>query len=84
MQLESDAKPKKKRKKKVQDIKLLIDLLLDKLCIWQSVEQDEDVSYLAKGSKFGDTLDANSSKSASGDRLQNFCIEVIVPLYVAL
>ncbi|KAF2813296.1 uncharacterized protein BDZ99DRAFT_438346 [Mytilinidion resinicola] len=82
-QQESQAKPKKKRQKKVQDIKLLIDLLLDKLCIWQSVEQDEDVSYQAKGSKSGDALDANSSKSANGDRLRSFCVEVIVPFYMS-
>ncbi|KAF2496163.1 hypothetical protein BU16DRAFT_509008 [Lophium mytilinum] len=82
-QQESQAKPKKKRQKKVQDIKLLIDLLLDKLCIWQSVEQDEDVSYQAKGSKSGDALDANFSKSANGDRLRSFCVEVIVPFYMS-
>ena len=77
---DSEAKSKKRKPKKLQDIKLLIDLLLDKLCIWQSVEQDESVAFQAKPSKHGEALDTNSIKAANGDRLRNFCIEVIVPL----
>ena len=76
---DSEAKSKKRKPKKLQDIKLLIDLLLDKLCIWQSVEQDESVSFQVKP-KYGEALDTNSTKAANGDRLRNFCIEVIIPL----
>ncbi|KAF2637002.1 hypothetical protein P280DRAFT_472519, partial [Massarina eburnea CBS 473.64] len=66
---ESQPKPKK-RKKKLDDINLLLDLLLDKLCIWQSVEE-------------AGILDFDAPKQGgSSDRLQSFCIEVIVPFYM--
>ncbi|KAF2731156.1 hypothetical protein EJ04DRAFT_514753 [Polyplosphaeria fusca] len=68
---EMDAKPKR-RKKKLDDIKLLLDLLLDKLCIWQTVEEDEIFDFEAR----------SSGKAGSGDRLQSFCVEVIVPFYM--
>jgi DNA replication regulator SLD3 len=71
------AKPKKKRQKKPQDLKLLLDLLLDKLCIWQSVEQDE---FIAPESKADHQMTANSVKASNGDGLRDFCTEVIIPL----
>ncbi|KAF2463159.1 uncharacterized protein BDR25DRAFT_347377 [Lindgomyces ingoldianus] len=70
-QRETQEKPKK-RKKKLDDINLRLDLLLDKLCIWQSVDQDELIDFDAKSSK----------KEGGGDRLQSFCIEVIIPFYM--
>lgn len=78
-----EAKPNKKKRKKLQDIKLLIDLLLDKLCIWQSVEEDESISFQAKPSKYSESLDTNSIKAVNGDRLRSFCVEVIVPFYMS-
>ncbi|KAF2448009.1 hypothetical protein P171DRAFT_429592 [Karstenula rhodostoma CBS 690.94] len=71
---ESQSKPK--RKKKTDDVNLLLDLLLDKLCIWQSIEQDGVLDFDA--SKHDEGLDGSSGK----DRLQSFCIEVIVPFYM--
>ncbi|KAL5389944.1 hypothetical protein DPSP01_002003 [Paraphaeosphaeria sporulosa] len=71
---ESQSRPK--RKKKIDDVNLLLDLLLDKLCIWQSIEQDGVLDFDA--SKQDEKLDGSSGK----DRLQNFCIEVIVPFYM--
>ncbi|KAF1994619.1 hypothetical protein P154DRAFT_526963 [Amniculicola lignicola CBS 123094] len=69
------AKPKK-RKRKLDDIQLLLDLLLDKLCIWQSVEQDAIFDFDAKA-----PVDP-TGKGGSADRLQSFCLEVIVPFYM--
>ncbi|KAF9741026.1 hypothetical protein PMIN06_006610 [Paraphaeosphaeria minitans] len=71
---ESQSKPT--RKKKTDDVNLLLDLLLDKLCIWQSIEQDGVLDFYA--SKQDEGLVGSSGK----DRLQNFCIEVIVPFYM--
>lgn len=70
-QAQSLAKPK--RKKKLDDVKLLLDLLLDKLCIWQSIEQEGVLDFDANKEEDG---------SAANDRLQSFCIEVIVPFYM--
>jgi DNA replication regulator SLD3 len=76
---ETQAKPKK-RKKKLDDINLQLDLLLDKLCIWQSVEQIGILDFDSKPS--WQTGAGNASKSGS-DRLQSFCVEVIIPFYIS-
>jgi hypothetical protein len=77
-----DPKPKpSKRKKKLDDIDLLIDLLVDKLCIWQSVEQDDVISFDARTSKYGGG--ETPGNTSSGDRLQSFCVEVVVPFYMS-
>ncbi|KAF2652876.1 hypothetical protein K491DRAFT_695208 [Lophiostoma macrostomum CBS 122681] len=72
----------KKRKKKLEDVKLLLDLLLDKLCIWQSVDQDGILDFDSKLSKLDDGSNM-SGKGGSSDRLQGFCVEVIIPFYVS-
>ncbi|CAI6248519.1 unnamed protein product [Periconia digitata] len=64
-----------KRRKKLDDINLRLDLLLDKLCIWQSIEKDGILDF-----------DATAANQETGmhngnDRLQSFCVEVIVPFY---
>ncbi|EKG11324.1 DNA replication regulator Sld3 [Macrophomina phaseolina MS6] len=84
-QAESQAAPAKKRKlKKPQDLNVLLDLLLDRLAIWQSVEQDETLTKVSKaGSGKNDTLTPNSSKTGTSDRLKNFCVEVILPFYMS-
>ncbi|KAF2746468.1 hypothetical protein M011DRAFT_468557 [Sporormia fimetaria CBS 119925] len=77
-QAETQTTTSNKRKKKSEDISLLLDLLLDKLCIWQSVDQDGILDFDKKGDgaeKVG--------QAGAGDRLQNFCVEVIVPFYMS-
>jgi DNA replication regulator SLD3 len=73
---ESQAKPKK-RKRKLDDMKLVLDLLLDKLCIWQSVDSDGILDFDTKPSK------RDNSTDGSSDRLQSFCLEVIIPFYMS-
>ncbi|GME25533.1 DNA replication regulator Sld3 [Neofusicoccum parvum] len=71
---------KKRKPKKPQDLNVLLDLLLDRLCIWQSVEQDETLVKVSKpGSGNNSALTPNSSKSGTSDKLKNFCVEVILP-----
>lgn len=74
-QVESQERPQAKpqRKKKLADAHLLLDLLLDKLCIWQSIEQEGVLDYDTKKEDEG---------TAANDRLQSFCVEVIVPFYM--
>ncbi|KAF2120561.1 DNA replication regulator SLD3-domain-containing protein [Lophiotrema nucula] len=71
----------KKRKRKLDDVKLQLDLLLDKLCIWQSVDKDEIFDFDMSPQRAGDA-DAQG-RSGSKDRLQSFCVEVIVPFYMS-
>ncbi|KAH7130701.1 DNA replication regulator SLD3-domain-containing protein [Dendryphion nanum] len=80
-QAESQNKPKK-RKRKLDDVKLQLDLLLDKLCIWQSVDQEGILDFDVKISKDGGSNDV-SGKGENSDRLQSFCVEVIIPFYVS-
>ncbi|OJD38626.1 dna replication regulator sld3 [Diplodia corticola] len=82
---EPQAAPIKKRKpKKPQDLNVLLDLLLDRLCIWQSVEQDETLVKVPKSSNGkNDTLTPSSGKSETSDKLKNFCVEVILPFYMS-
>ena len=75
-QEESQAKPKK-RKRKMDDVKLVLDLLLDKLCIWQSVDSNGILDFDTKPSKRDNGTDGSS------DRLQSFCMEVIIPFYMS-
>jgi len=77
---DSQAKPKK-RKKKLDDVNLLLDLLLDKLCIWQSVEQDGVVDLNSKYSN-QDAGTGGAEHNGGNDRLQSFCGEVIIPFYM--
>jgi hypothetical protein len=67
-----EAKTTPKRKKKEQDLSLLLDLLVDKLTIWQSVEHGGDFLSLAQIS--------GQRGSQSKDWLGSFCTEVIIPL----
>ncbi|KAL1637994.1 hypothetical protein SLS58_009111 [Diplodia intermedia] len=78
------ASVKKRKSKKPQDLNVLLDLLLDRLCIWQSVEQDETLVKVPKsGSGKNDTLTPSSGKSETSDKLKNFCVEVILPFYMS-
>ncbi|KAF2691245.1 hypothetical protein K458DRAFT_412546 [Lentithecium fluviatile CBS 122367] len=77
---DSQAKPKK-RKKKLDDVNLLLDLLLDKLCIWQSVEQEGVLDFDSKASN-QDVGMGGTGQEGGNDRLQSFCIEVIIPFYM--
>jgi len=65
-----------KPRKKTVDLNLLLDLLLDKLSIWQSIEQ---VSGNRQKSN-SQTAQISSEKPVDQDILGTFCIEVIVPL----
>ncbi|OAL50525.1 hypothetical protein IQ07DRAFT_621294 [Pyrenochaeta sp. DS3sAY3a] len=74
------AKPPK-RQKKLDDINLQLDLLLDRLCIWHATEEvgiiDFDIGPSKNTEGFG-----GSSKNRVNDRLHSFCVEVIIPFYV--
>jgi hypothetical protein len=71
---------KKKRKgKKPLDLCLQLDLLLDKLSIWQSIEQD-NVTAGREGIHDLSSRD-NVDKLQDRDLLASFCIEVVIPFF---
>ncbi|KAK8250270.1 DNA replication regulator SLD3-domain-containing protein, partial [Phyllosticta capitalensis] len=83
-QVDSQPPEKKKRKKKAQDLHVLLDLLLDKLCIWQTVEQDEMLVKISKSGQGGTAAaeTPNSTKAGTSDKLRGFCVEVMIPFYM--
>ncbi|KAL6708438.1 hypothetical protein ACN47E_002701 [Coniothyrium glycines] len=81
-QIPDEHPPKtKKRKKKLDDISVQLDLLLDKLCIWHATEEAGILDFEANPSKHTENIDA-SGKSNGNDRLHSFCVEVIIPFYI--
>jgi hypothetical protein len=68
-----------KKPKKPKDLSLLLDVLIDRLCIWQSMNQDE-------GKRPGNELLSSSIEGwkdqyyGGSDHLRDFCKEVIIPL----
>ncbi|KAH6615208.1 DNA replication regulator SLD3-domain-containing protein [Boeremia exigua] len=77
---ESQTQPKK-RKKKLDDIALQLDLLLDKLSIWHATEEAGILDFDNKAAKQQDN--ANGDGKSGSDRLHSFCVEVIVPFYMS-
>ncbi|KAF1837214.1 hypothetical protein BDW02DRAFT_566267 [Decorospora gaudefroyi] len=71
----------KRRKRKLDDINLQLDLLLDKLCIWHATEELGILDFETKPSEQNDGHE-RTSKNDSNDRLHSFCVEVIIPFYV--
>ncbi|KAK4888561.1 hypothetical protein LTR27_012569 [Elasticomyces elasticus] len=68
---QAPAEGKKQKAKKVQDLPALLDVLLDRLCIWHSVDFHSPVK------KIGDD---NGNIS---DELRSFCVDVIIPFYMS-
>ena len=71
---------KKTKAKKSQDLNVLLELLLDRLCIWHTVSFEESLSTdMAKG------RDKNNPSGAKveNDKLRDFCTEVIIPFYAS-
>lgn len=56
--------------KKKQDLKMHLDLLVDRLCIWHTVA-------------FDDFSDDKQPGKKTNDKLRDFCVEVIVPFYAS-
>jgi DNA replication regulator SLD3 len=71
------------RSKKPLDLAVLIEVLVDRLCIWQSVADEEGIaaSSMEKGSKISmRSADPSKTHGHAADTLRDFCTEVIVPL----
>ncbi|KAK4547258.1 hypothetical protein LTR36_000913 [Oleoguttula mirabilis] len=68
------AEGKKMKTKKLQDLPALLETLIERLCIWHSLESS---SPAKAGGAYGDN-NADGGK----DELKSFCIEVIIPFYM--
>lgn len=71
---------KKPKSKKLQDLNVVLELHLDRMCIWHAVSFDElTVSESVKDSESNHL----SGKKAESDAVRDFCTEVIIPFYVS-
>ena len=71
---------KKKKPKKLQDLHMFLDLLVDRLCIWQSMSTDEEkASSKGKEPAPHHAADAVDESTVSG-HLRQFCVDVVLPL----
>ncbi|KAH8425908.1 uncharacterized protein LDX57_003649 [Aspergillus melleus] len=70
-------KSPKKNNKKLQEMKVMLELHLDRLCIWHAVNfEDTGVSETTKAS-------SAPGKKVESDAVRDFCTEVIIPFYAA-
>jgi DNA replication regulator SLD3 len=78
-QKEVEAEKKRKRKmKKPTNLVVLLDLLMDKLSIWQSVEIDGGSNNDERGNDI--SVRDNDNKIQDRYLLASFCTEVVIPL----
>jgi DNA replication regulator SLD3 len=72
------ALPQYNKKKKRQDLKSELDLLVDRLCIWHTIGLEDFSTNFSENQKTNSGRDSHSK-----DRLRDFCSDVIIPFYAA-
>ena len=70
----------KKRAKKPQDLSVLLDLLIDRLCIWQSMSVDDMKTLNGEDRPTFQHETKATVKAAGSDHLRQFCVDVVLPL----
>ena len=73
---------KKKGVKKPQDLNTQLDLLVDRLSIWQSMRLEE-AKDSASGSHTNVTKGLSADDPANADLFKSFCVDVVLPLLVS-
>jgi hypothetical protein len=68
------------RRRNKHNLPLLLDVHADRLCIWQSTASDEFNAF--NESQPGSRSGSRKSLISSSDPLKDFCVDIIVPLYV--
>lgn len=74
---------KKKKPKRPQDLSMLLDLLVDRLCIWQSMSVDEMKTSNGEDRPVSPHGANSAVKAAGRDHLRQFCVDVVLPFYGA-
>ncbi|KAL8910786.1 MAG: hypothetical protein Q9171_003965 [Xanthocarpia ochracea] len=81
---ERDLPVMKRKAKRPQDISLLLDLYVDRLCIWQSMAVEKDgSSEMTADEGRARSVDDSSNKKQDINRLREFYVDVILPFYTA-
>ena len=78
---EDDSQNKKMKKaKKPQDLSMLLDLLIDRLCIWQSMGVDDTKTLNGEDGPTSQHETKATVKPVGSDHLRQFCVDVVLPL----
>jgi hypothetical protein len=76
-----EAKDKSAKTKKPGHLTMLIDVHIDRLCIWQSIALEAGKSPVNNSEKSSEQLDEVTNAGKHADNiLKDFCIEIIAPL----
>lgn len=73
----TNIQPKKKKIKDPQNLNSLLEILLDRLCIWQSMSTDESKATVDQSSTI---LNRSTAQDPVADCLREFCIDIVLPL----
>ena len=77
----AEAQDKSAKTKKPDHLTMLIDVHIDRLCIWQSIALEAGRSSVNNPKKASEQLDGTTSTVKHADNiLKDFCIEIIAPL----
>lgn len=77
----ADPKDKPTKSKQPDHLTMLIDVHIDRLCIWQSIAHEATKSPESNSEKGSEQLGGTSNASKHTDNiLKDFCVEVIAPL----
>lgn len=76
----SSEKRKAAKAKPLEHLSMLIDVHIDRLCIWQSIALETIKSPLDGATSQGGKAGASSTSGNADNMLRDFCVEVILPL----
>ncbi|KAK5123226.1 hypothetical protein LTR85_003425 [Meristemomyces frigidus] len=66
---------KKPKAKKLQDLPALLETLVERLCIWHSLESSSPAK--------ADSAGGENTADGGNDELKSFCVEVVIPFYMS-
>ncbi|KAL9112212.1 MAG: hypothetical protein Q9187_007812 [Circinaria calcarea] len=64
-----------------EDLLKLLDLLVERLCIWQSTSEQVNVMKMNGGQTSLQEKVQKESRTLNNDQLKDFCTEVVIPFY---
>ena len=77
---DGDPQKRPKKAKKPLDLNTLLDLLADRLCIWQSMATDEAKSSKVESKPSSEHENKTPNGAAQNRHLRQFCVDVVFPL----
>ena len=63
-----------------EDLPKLLDLLVERLCIWQSTSEQVNITKMNSGQTSLQEKVQKASLTSNNDQLKDFCTEVVIPL----